>query len=345
MKTTVSDMRDIYDNTSSLLDNMVTDMSSFVETVQSSLRAAQTLASQETEQEVTRLQQQNERLQQLVVEERVRGEKMRDDVVQRVSGLLGDFIADKDRRLRETVSFEAGQNEEDVASLSQFHQAHRNAIQGAVGQSEILGKGLKKRTGEVKRLRDGALKSIDGSHASVSNGLSQMRQAVGTQLHECSSDLQGRLQSMHKTSSDGASFPFPSEEGFNRLPPAFEEHSRAKRARIEVRDSVFTGIHSQYSSLRDTLTSTTNKIDGISDTVAVEVCFFSFLCGIVSDNISELILVISHRFLSNVLQWTPLKYTEIESSCSCRAGATRPALWHHPSKGRAEICRPMEPYS
>jgi len=97
-----------------LLEDSSTTLSSFVEAISqkiqcylstelSALDEIQTLARNLVLKEISNLQRQNEILGRMLVEERDHGEKAKNELLQRVSGLLSDFMQKRDDSLKESI--------------------------------------------------------------------------------------------------------------------------------------------------------------------------------------------------------------------------------------------------
>lgn len=97
-----------------LLEESSTTLSSFIEKISqkiqvylntelSALDEIQVLARNLVAKEMSSLQRQNEILAKMLVEERKNGEKAKNDLLQRVSGLLGDFMQKRDDSLKESI--------------------------------------------------------------------------------------------------------------------------------------------------------------------------------------------------------------------------------------------------
>ncbi|KAH8833599.1 P-loop containing nucleoside triphosphate hydrolase protein [Flagelloscypha sp. PMI_526] len=249
----LAEMRQALINTSTIVDEMVTELNAYAVSVQASSESSRSLTSSHAQQEIARLKEQNVRLEQLVSDERVRGERMRDDVVQRVNGMLSEFLTEKDRRLRESIGYEVAQNVEDVQSLGTLSKAQHDIVEGISSQSVTVQQGAKKRNGEMKRLRNGAVKGMEISQSRLKSGLVEMKNTMSNHIEKGTSHLQSRLLEMQGDCDE-----------------AFEEYSKAKRARIDMRDSAFSYMQSDYNVLQDTLTTTRKGIENLSENIASE---------------------------------------------------------------------------
>lgn len=119
---------------------------------------AKVLAEAEEKQEITRLREQNALLTKLLESEKVRAEKAKDELIQRVSGLLGEFTSARDRSLREAVSYVQAGNEKAEKEVVLFGTKHSQVMEGLVARGNESAVSFEKRGAEGKRIRDGSLK-------------------------------------------------------------------------------------------------------------------------------------------------------------------------------------------
>jgi kinesin family member 11 len=149
-----------------LVDSIIRESYEFVESERKSAIEAQSLANTATTTEITRLREQNEILTHLLESEREKTERAKKELVLRVSGLLDDFTAARDRRLREGVEDIKDRNAVADTSMMQFNTRHGEVVDEMAGRGAELGKVLRRRGGEGKRMRDGAFK-VSLLHESV----------------------------------------------------------------------------------------------------------------------------------------------------------------------------------
>ncbi|KAI6022678.1 kinesin motor domain-containing protein [Pisolithus marmoratus] len=112
------------------------------------------------------------RLLQTLEAEKVKSEKAKDELVQRVSTLLGEFVATRDLELRQAFS-----------SITK-------------GNCKKLSTSLQRRSADCKRTHDGALKSVNSAQASFKDGLSAMQASLATTTTTYSGELQRHGQSL-----------------------------------------------------------------------------------------------------------------------------------------------------
>lgn len=142
----------------SLIETIVREAQEHVEIERKSVLDTKVLADSAANDEIARLQEQNAHLADLLENERVKSERARDDLIQRISGLLGDFVVDRDRSLREAFTDITESNVKAEGAMASFIGEHVNRVEGVVVRGLEWSAGLEKKGGEGKRLRDGALK-------------------------------------------------------------------------------------------------------------------------------------------------------------------------------------------
>jgi kinesin family protein 11 len=141
-----------------LVDSAVNQAIDFAKADGELMSQANSLVDDMTRAEITRLEEQNTLLIQLAEAEKVRSAKASDVLVQRISGLLGEFIASRDRELREACGVVVNANAKHEEEFSEFGQRHEQLMnEVAVRGSEAI-TSFERRGTEGKRTRDGALK-------------------------------------------------------------------------------------------------------------------------------------------------------------------------------------------
>ena len=142
----------------SLLETIVQDSQTYIQQERQLLLDAKALSDEVTSAEIGRLQEQNALLTRLLESERVKSEKAKDQLISRISGLLGDFTMERDRSLR--VAFEEMHNRNVIGEGEMEKCGNENGerIVGVIRAGEDWGSSLARRGGESKRLRDGAFK-------------------------------------------------------------------------------------------------------------------------------------------------------------------------------------------
>jgi kinesin family protein 11 len=128
----------------SLLDTAVLDVQEFLKEERQALRAMKDLAETSTHENVSHLKQQNEILAQMLVNERKDAETAKSDLIQRVSGLLGEFMQKRDESLRGSVESLQNSNVEAkallISTLGRQVDIHQNAMQRNTNLDSGLGR-------------------------------------------------------------------------------------------------------------------------------------------------------------------------------------------------------------
>lgn len=143
---------------SSLIESIIREAQDHIETERKAAEEAQLLASTASGEEIHRLQEQNAYLFCLLESERIKSERAKDDLIKRISGLLGEFVNERDRSLREAVTDISEGNERGEEVMTHFGEEHGKKVEAIVTRGQEWNAGLAKKSGEGKRLRDGGLK-------------------------------------------------------------------------------------------------------------------------------------------------------------------------------------------
>jgi kinesin family protein 11 len=141
-----------------LVDTIVRDAQEFTESGHESIIQAKALAETAANTEIARLREQNILLTKLLESEKLRAKKAKDELIQRVSGLLGEFTSARDRSLREAVSHVQAENGKAEEEMLLFDTKHGEIMEGMVTRGGESAISLDRRGVEGKRNRDGSLK-------------------------------------------------------------------------------------------------------------------------------------------------------------------------------------------
>jgi kinesin family member 11 len=141
-----------------LVDTVIREAREYVDSERESVLQAKTLANIAANTEIGRLREQNMLLTKLLEAEKLKAEKAKDDLIQRVSGLLGEFTSARDRSLREAVSHVQAGNAQAEEEMVQFRKKHDEMMDGMVAIGGESAASMERRSTEGKRTRDGALK-------------------------------------------------------------------------------------------------------------------------------------------------------------------------------------------
>ena len=142
----------------SLIDTIINNTRAYVDSERESVLQAKALTNTAANAEIARLRGQNTILTKLLESEKIKAERAKDELIQRVSNLLGEFTSARDRSLREVVSNVQAQNAKAEAEMQQFGTAHGEMMDEIMARGGESAVSMETRSTEGKRTRDGALK-------------------------------------------------------------------------------------------------------------------------------------------------------------------------------------------
>ncbi|KAI8998545.1 kinesin-domain-containing protein [Trametes punicea] len=225
----------------------------FVANERKTLQEAKSLADNTTNSEILRLKQQNALLVRLLETERAEAKRSADALLERIAGLLGDYTNERDRSLRETFSEMTESNAAAEHEMQQLGQKQGQQLEAAVVRGSAWNEQLVKRGAEGKRLRDGGIKALNSTRATICNGMADVQQALSTSTSGFSQELQRTVQ-----------------DSSTVLNKAFDREHRAKRARIEAADNLATEAQSGYRYMQRSIASTSRAIESTSGRILAE---------------------------------------------------------------------------
>jgi kinesin family member 11 len=142
----------------SLIDTVMRDTREYVDSERESILQAKALASTAANAEIDRLREQNILLTKLLESEKLKADKAKDELIHRVSDLLGEFTSARDRSLREALTHVQAGNARAEKDLQQFGTKHSEMVDGMVTKAGESAMSMESSRTEGKRTRDGALK-------------------------------------------------------------------------------------------------------------------------------------------------------------------------------------------
>ncbi|KAG1753481.1 P-loop containing nucleoside triphosphate hydrolase protein [Suillus lakei] len=226
-----------------LVDSAVNQAIDFAKAEGESFSQAKSLVEDMSTAEVTRLEAQNALLVQIAEAEKVRSAKANDVLVQRISGLLGEFVASRDRDLREACGTVVDANVKHEEELSEFGQRHEQLVNEVVVRSSEAITSFERKGTEGKRTRDGALKTVGSVQVALKDG------STTTYTGE----LQRQSQALQTSFGAG-----------------LDRHDRAKRARIETTNGLATEVQTELRHLQRGVASSSRNVEGFSGRVVSE---------------------------------------------------------------------------
>ncbi|KAG1875275.1 P-loop containing nucleoside triphosphate hydrolase protein [Suillus tomentosus] len=236
-----------------LLDSAVTQAIELVKADGESALQAKSLVDDMSKAENTALQEQNALLVRMIEAEKVKSAKATEVLVQRISGLLGEFVASRDRELREACSTVVSANAKHEEEFNEFGQRHDKLMnEVAIRGSEAM-TSFERRGTEGKRTRDGALKTVGSLQGALKDGLLATHNSITAATITYTGELQRQSQTLQTSFGTG-----------------LDRYDRAKRARIESTNGLATDIQSELRHLQRGITSSSRNVEGFSGRVVSE---------------------------------------------------------------------------
>ncbi|PSR74150.1 hypothetical protein PHLCEN_2v10106 [Hermanssonia centrifuga] len=237
----------------SITETILQEIQDYIVSERKSLQEAKALGDSTSNAEIARLQQQNALLTSLLESERIQSDRAKEELVTRITSLLGNFTAERDRRLRETFSEMTESNATAEAGMKKLGKDQGQRLEAVIGKGREWGGALEKRAGEGKRLRDGGFKAIQSTASSIRDNLSKVRESVSGSIPVFSGELQQRLQASSVAFVD-----------------AHDGLVRAKRARIDATDAMSTDAQSGYRYMQRGIASTSRNAESMAGQVLSE---------------------------------------------------------------------------
>jgi hypothetical protein len=141
-----------------ITDTILQEAHEYISSEQKTLQEAKALAENTSKAEVTRLQQQNALLTQLLESEKLKADRAKDELLKRISGLLGNFAMERDRSLREAFADMSESNVAAEADMVKLGKEQVQRLDAVIDKGIQWSTALDRRAGENKRTRDGGLK-------------------------------------------------------------------------------------------------------------------------------------------------------------------------------------------
>ncbi|KAJ3559108.1 hypothetical protein NM688_g534 [Phlebia brevispora] len=229
---------------SAITETILAEAQDYIESERKSLQETKALADSTSKAEILRLQQQNALLTRLLESERAKAERAQQDLLNRISGLLGSFVAERDRSLREAFSEMTDSNTAAEAGMVRLGKDQGERLDAVVDKGREWSSTLTKKGGELKRTRDGAFKTIGNASSTMRENLSKVQGVLSTSIPIFASDINRRIQASNAAYAE-----------------ANEGMSRAKRARIEATDTMVADSQSGYRYMQRGISTTSRNAE------------------------------------------------------------------------------------
>lgn len=119
---------------------------------------AKSIVESQADEQIRHLKDQNAQLTRLLQHEKLKSERMKNELVERVSGLLNEYVADRYKSLEEAVVAIKEENTQAESMLNGFSDEYSRKVDDVMKRNQELGTLIEKKGDQCKRLRDGAFK-------------------------------------------------------------------------------------------------------------------------------------------------------------------------------------------
>jgi len=143
---------------STMIDDVANDVLQFAEAEKSLMQQAKILAEGASNAEIQRLRKQNQALVKLLDDEKLNAQKAQNDLLQRISGMIGDYMDERDRSLRQAVGLVHDENKRAREALSTFAADHESIMNSSHDKVVEMNSTLHEKSKECKRTSGVAFK-------------------------------------------------------------------------------------------------------------------------------------------------------------------------------------------
>ncbi|TFK29957.1 kinesin [Coprinopsis marcescibilis] len=204
--------------------------------------------------ELARLKQENEWLTKMVDDERRKANASKDDLIHRVSGLLGTFLQERDTSLRNAVQDIQQKHDVQAESTKTHFTQREEQLTNAGEKMKLFETSLQQGSREGKRKRE-----------TVGEALKSAKDMIDTRIGEFEA-------STSKGIEDYSGNAYKLQQGYvTSVSSSLEEHTRIKRARIEKTDALQSGLESDHELVEATLSTTYQNVDEFTSFVIADV--------------------------------------------------------------------------
>ncbi|KAG8944135.1 kinesin motor protein cin8 [Tulasnella sp. 424] len=247
------------------IEDVTKEAQDFVQAERQAMSDIITISEEASAAEISRLRNQNNLLTTLLDSEKVKAEKMRDDLIKQVSSLLCGFTDARDRSMREAIDSVRADIREGQQQMGEVEERARSVGRGAeVRYKQVEGR-VVSLSGEGRRVGDGGLKALSTLTTTVQKGLTTMHQGVVDAVNEQRGDLERQTGQLTTTYT-----------------AALERLDRSKRARIELTSAVLetdTGARGGFEALERGLSETSERVERGMQSVVDETTNLSVLAS------------------------------------------------------------------
>ncbi|KAG7092477.1 hypothetical protein E1B28_008829 [Marasmius oreades] len=226
-----------------LLESILSSTSTFVDSQRESILTVHATANDAAQAEIVRLRKQNQELLQVLEQQKVENAKAKDNLIQRISGLLGDYVEARDQDLRAALLPMRYVNEVAIDSMGSFSERHQMIIDGMQGEGTALNQHLEKTKKQSNAMTEESTKASTAARESVQLDLSNAKRKMSKEIQSYSREVQAQSQAMSSSCTE-----------------AFTTYSNAKRARLEAVETTAGNVRSGLGLLHRGLNTVSGSV-------------------------------------------------------------------------------------
>ncbi|KAG8990644.1 kinesin motor protein cin8 [Tulasnella sp. 427] len=247
------------------VEDITREAQGFVQAERQAMADIITISEEASAAEISRLRNQNTLLTTLLDSEKVKAEKMRDDLIKQVSSLLCGFTDARDKSMREAIDSVRADIREGQQQMGEVEERARSVGRGA----EVRYKDVEGRFGtlsaEGRRVGEGGLKALSTLTTTVQKGLGTMQQGVVDAVQEQHAELKSQTGELTTTYT-----------------AALERLDRSKRVRIELTSSILessSGARGGFEELQRGLDESSARVEQGMEDIATQATRISTLAS------------------------------------------------------------------
>ncbi|KXN89241.1 Kinesin-like protein bimC [Leucoagaricus sp. SymC.cos] len=237
----------------SVLETVLQEVQNYIKSELSLVERTRQISNDAAQAEITHLQHQNEALVQMLRNEKLKADKAKEMLMHRMSEMLEVFMSEQHSRLEASMNEMRDRNLEAQGVLElclEQQESLADQMSNAGGSTQMA---LQKQGGSAKRTRDDAFKTLEQTKLTLQDKTQTLRDQLSTSITSHTTWVTEQT-STYATSASRA----------------LEQHSRAKRARLDTTDSLGRDIVSNYGQLQEGLAAGSNSLRATLGSIVTE---------------------------------------------------------------------------
>ncbi|KAI0093923.1 P-loop containing nucleoside triphosphate hydrolase protein [Irpex rosettiformis] len=238
----------------SITETVLQEAQEYIVSERKSLQDAKAMADTTTQAEISRLQSQNILLSRALDVEKAKSERAKDELVKRIIALFDAFTAEREESLRGMFSEIAESNTAAEAGMEKLGKDQGQRLDSLMGRGREWGDSLTKRADQSKLIRDGGVKAVSVSNASMKDNFASIQSSLSESINGFSGNLKRTLQQSSTAYTE-----------------AYDNLQRTKRARMDAMDSMTADTQAGYRYMERGISSSTRSTEVVMGKISSEV--------------------------------------------------------------------------